>query len=43
MHTGFSILSGGLVTGAVYYLVSVRGTQHDVELEPVAAADALIG
>ena len=31
------------IAGAAYYLVAVRGTQHDVELEPVPAADALIG
>ena len=31
------------IAGAAYYLVAVRGTQQDVELEPVPAADALIG
>jgi amino acid transporter len=32
-----------IISGAAYYLVGVRGSQRDVEIEPVPAADALIG
>jgi urea carboxylase system permease len=40
----FETLVGVLiVTGAVYYAVAIRGSQRDVELEPMAAPDAVIG
>jgi amino acid transporter len=32
-----------LVTGAIYYAVAIRGTEHDIELAPGATPDAVIG
>ena len=32
-----------LVTGAIYYAVAIRGTQHDIEVAPGATPDAVIG
>jgi urea carboxylase system permease len=32
-----------LVAGVIYYAVSIRGTQHDIEALPEAAPDAVIG
>jgi amino acid transporter len=32
-----------LVTGAIYYAVAIRGTEHDIEVAPEGAPDAVIG